>query len=221
MEKDDNTLALETSSDIITRMLTDEKDGEEFTREFLKSSFLSSAVDALFHARRQVGLTQAQVAELMGTKQAAIARLEADTDGSMSLHRFVEFALACGMVPLDIKLAPIEDVHNYVLQFPEAPRTADAFSRWVAKNQPTQKTSGEIQVSNKDAQIDNNVLISSRDVKYAESSSEVFSMQASQQWESSGISTVNSADQPLTLSQPSQRQVQHTLKTGKLDRIAA
>lgn len=136
VEREENISTNITTSDLLKQMLTDEKDGPAFTEAFLKSSFLSSAVDALFCARRQAGLTQAQIAEIMQTKQAAIARLEADTNGSMSLRRYVEFALACGMVPLDIKLVPISSIYNYMIDNPEKPGTVEAYHKWlIAKEQ--------------------------------------------------------------------------------------
>src|SRR2546426_8169144 len=123
MQKYENNQISETTDDVIAQELSDENNGPAFVREFLKAGFLSSAVDALFYARRQADLTQAEVAERLNTKQAAIARLEADTDGSMSLRRYVEFALACGMVPLNIILAPIEPVRNFVIAYPDLPLT--------------------------------------------------------------------------------------------------
>jgi transcriptional regulator with XRE-family HTH domain len=134
MEKAEDTLSTKTTSDFIAQMMMDEKDGEEFTREYLKTKFLSSAVRALYLARRNAGLTQAQVAERLNTKQAAIARLEADTDGSMSLRRFAEFALACGMDPLDITLEPVESVRDYVIHNPQAPRTQVLYNTWLVTN---------------------------------------------------------------------------------------
>jgi len=119
-----------TSSDILIQMLTDEEDGEEATKAFLKSEFLVSAVDALFSARREAGLTQAQVADRLNTKQASIARLEADTTGSITLRRYVEVALACGMVPLNITLVPISSARQYVIENAEEPITADAYALW-------------------------------------------------------------------------------------------
>ena len=56
---------------------------------------------------RKAGLTQEQVAERMNTQQPAIARLEADKNGSMSFRRYVDFALACGMMPRSLMLASI------------------------------------------------------------------------------------------------------------------
>ena len=130
MEKPEDTSSVKTTSDFIVEMMMDEKDGEEFTREYLKAKFLSSAVRALYNARRKAGLTQAEVAERLNTKQAAIARLEADTEGSMSLRRYVDFALACGMDPLDIILEPVESIRDYVIHNPQAPRAQDLYEKW-------------------------------------------------------------------------------------------
>ncbi len=126
----ENTLSMKTTSEFIVQMMTDEKDGEEFTREYLKARFLSSAVRALYNARRKAGFTQAQIAERLHTKQAAIARLEADTEGSMSLRRYVDFTLACGMDPLDITLEPMESVRDYIIHNPQAPRTQALYNAW-------------------------------------------------------------------------------------------
>lgn len=130
MEKAKDTQSMKTTSEFIVQMMTDEKDGEEFTREYLKARFLSSAVRALHNARRRAGLTQTQIAERLNTKQTAVARLEADIDGSMSLRRYVDFALACGMDPLDIILEPIESVRDYVIHNPQAPRTQALYNAW-------------------------------------------------------------------------------------------
>jgi transcriptional regulator with XRE-family HTH domain len=105
---------------------------DEAAREYLKESFLLQAMSALFHARRDAGLTQAQLAERLHTKQSAIARYERDFTGSMTLRRFVEIAIACGVAPLDITLAPIEQVARYAAEATGAPRTATALSVWQA-----------------------------------------------------------------------------------------
>ena len=59
MENFDNTANGETVSDFMGEMMLDEKDGEEFTREYLKARFVSSIGRSLYYARRQAGLTQA------------------------------------------------------------------------------------------------------------------------------------------------------------------
>ncbi len=131
MEKYENTQTRETTNDIIVHELTDENNSSTFVREYLKAGFVSTAVDQLFYARHQAGLTQAQLAEQMNTKQAAIARLEADTDGSLSLRRYAEFALACGMAPLDITLVPIEYARNFVIANPDLPLTQINYDTWL------------------------------------------------------------------------------------------
>src|ERR1700730_869588 len=131
MKIDNDTCVLETTCECLLQKLVDEKDGLAFAQEYLKAAFLSSAVDGLFIARRQAGLTQAEVATLLNTKQAAIARLEADTEGSMSLHRYVEVALACGMVPLEVTLVPVAVLCDYLIDHPEAALTQGAYSAWL------------------------------------------------------------------------------------------
>ena len=115
----EDTSNVETTSDFIIEMMMDEKDGEEFTREYLKASFLSSIGRSLYYARRQAGLTQANVAERMDTTQSAVARFEAGNDGSMSFRRYVDFAIACGMMPrslvLHSVLEPIASLRDEVV----------------------------------------------------------------------------------------------------------
>jgi transcriptional regulator with XRE-family HTH domain len=133
MVREENTPITGTIADLLVQNLRDEKDNEKFVDEYLKAGFLASAVDALFYARRNAGLTQEQVAQKLGKKQEAIARWEADTDGKMSLRQYVEIALACGMIPLDIKLEPVNSVRDYVFENPEAPRTQDLYDAWIKK----------------------------------------------------------------------------------------
>jgi len=131
MQKYENAQTRETTNDIIVHELSDENKSLTFVKEYLKSGFVSSAVDQLFYARRQADLTQAQVAERLNTKQAAIARIEADTDGSISFRRYAEFALECGMVPLDITLVPIESARNFVIANPDLPLTQINYDTWL------------------------------------------------------------------------------------------
>lgn len=109
---------------------------DEAVQAYLKESFLSQAMLSLFHARRDAGLTQAQVAERLGTKQSSIARLERDNSGSVTLQRFVEVALACGVMPLDLTLVPAEQLKQYVAHDPAAEKTQVAFSAWAASQSP-------------------------------------------------------------------------------------
>ncbi|MFM8332831.1 MAG: helix-turn-helix domain-containing protein [Candidatus Methylumidiphilus sp.] len=58
-----------------------------------------AALDALLQARREAGLTQAQVAERMGIKQSALARIESSLGSkkhSPTLETLRKYAEACG-----------------------------------------------------------------------------------------------------------------------------
>ncbi len=117
----------ESVSNSIRKKIAESGEGAQ---KFLAERFVSQTMVSLFHARRKSGLTQAQVAEKLNTKQSAIARMENDLSGSVSLRRYVEMAAACGMVPLEITLVPVDELREYVIANPDAPRTADAFQQW-------------------------------------------------------------------------------------------
>ena len=143
MHQDEDIQIVGTMSDYLIQKLRDEEHSREFALEYLKSSFLSSAVNALFYMRQQAGLTQAQVAEQLNTKQSAVARLEGDFDGGISLRRYVDFALACGMVPHNITFAPLESVISYTIAQPKVPYTQVNYQEWLKANSPSTSTSVE------------------------------------------------------------------------------
>src|SRR5579859_2875342 len=141
MHQDEDIQVAGTMTDYLIQKFTDEEQGKEFASEYLKSAFLTSAANGLFYMRRQAGLTQAQVAERLHTKQSAIARLESDSDGGISLHRYIDFALACGMVPHNITFAPLESVINYTIAQPEILYTQGNYEEWLKTNaQPASAT---------------------------------------------------------------------------------
>jgi len=104
--------------------------GSDETREYLKERFLTAAVLSLFEQRKASGLTQAEVAERLGTKQPAISSIEADFSGSFSFRRYVDYALACGTLPLDLSFAPVEGIRRFLLDEPSDAPTAMAYAGW-------------------------------------------------------------------------------------------
>ncbi|HLH75092.1 MAG TPA: helix-turn-helix domain-containing protein [Chloroflexota bacterium] len=115
-------------SDLVRDVL---EESPEAARAYLRESWLSAAIRALREARRKANLTQAEVAERMGTTQPAVARLENDLEGRTTLHRYIDYALACGALPLNIVLEPFESVRQFAIDQPEAVRTQVCYQAWA------------------------------------------------------------------------------------------
>jgi transcriptional regulator with XRE-family HTH domain len=109
------------------------EESEESANAYLVQGWLSSAIESLYDARREAHLTQKEVAERLNTKQPDISRLERDDEGRVTLHRYIEYALACGVLPLNISLRPASALREYALHDPEAPRTERAYEAWYSK----------------------------------------------------------------------------------------
>ena len=138
MGNEKDTQSMGTVSDFLSRKLREDGENLEATQEYLMSMFLSSAVDALFDARRKAGLTQKQLAQKLGKKQSAIARWEADVDGKMSLRQYVEIAQACGVNPFALVLESLEALRDFVIDNPEALPTQELYQDWAQrKNEPS------------------------------------------------------------------------------------
>jgi len=134
-QHEEEKLDTKTTADFIAERLKDPTHGEAYFRAYLRAGFLESAVNTLYQARRQAGLTQTQVAEKLNTGQAMIARLEDDTKGAMSLHRYVDFMMACGMIPYNITYVPVEAVRSYTVENPQWPLTQENYHTWLLNTQ--------------------------------------------------------------------------------------
>lgn len=86
-----------TMEDFVRRAL---EPGPKSAGAYFRRQWLTRATRTLAEVRRAAGLTQAQVAAKMGTTQSAIARLENDIDGGISLRRYLDFLIACNSMPL-------------------------------------------------------------------------------------------------------------------------
>lgn len=123
----DRNLQSTTLEDLARHFL---RESDESARLFLKQSWISHLVSTLRTARLAAGLTQADLAEKLGTTQSAIARLENDDKGSLSIRRMIDYTFACGMAPFDLSLERIEQLRDFALNDPDGERTERAFLKW-------------------------------------------------------------------------------------------
>lgn len=95
---------MQTHEELVKRMLEDPAVKAEYDTQSEEFALL----DELLRARRRAGLTQAEVAERMGTKTPAVARLEGGGGSkrhSPSLTTLRKYAEAVGC-RLEIRLRP-------------------------------------------------------------------------------------------------------------------
>jgi len=84
------------------------KESPTFARAWNAQAEEFEALDALLSARKRAGLTQAQVAEVMGVKQTSLARVEASLSSrshAPSLATLRKYAQAVGC-RLELRMVP-------------------------------------------------------------------------------------------------------------------
>ncbi len=96
---------------------------------YLRESWLAATMGLLRDCRRRAGLTQAEVADRLGTQQPSIARLE--RAGDTTLGRFWDYLSACGQAPLEIEAVSVSALRQYALADADAPRGASEVQRWL------------------------------------------------------------------------------------------
>ena len=79
---------------------------------FLTQSWIGGALGLMRQARRNAGLTQREVAERLHTTQSAIARMEHDRGGGVSLRRFANYIAACGYMPREVSLDRLDSARG-------------------------------------------------------------------------------------------------------------
>jgi transcriptional regulator with XRE-family HTH domain len=114
------------------------EESEESAKGFLRESWRAHTMATLYRARWAANLTQAEVAESLGTTQSAIARLERAED--TSLRRFWDYLYVCGVSPLWVETVPFSELREYVRQQPGADRTARPVEKWRASKHPPKAT---------------------------------------------------------------------------------
>ncbi len=124
-----------TIADLVRETLSDDTG----TKAYLRQWWLTTAIESLIAARHRAGLSQDKLAQLLGTQQSVVARMEKDDDGRMSLHRFIDYALACGEIPFDVQLIDVQRMSAYAKMAPDAARTVTTFSNHVYAHPSSQR----------------------------------------------------------------------------------
>jgi len=72
--------------------------------------------------------------------------MEADFSGSRSLHRYVDYCIACEVLPFNIQLKNINALREFTHSKPEAMRTVEAYNSWTKSIRPTVATTDPLAI---------------------------------------------------------------------------
>ncbi len=108
-----------TIDDLVRDLLLE---SDETAIMYLRESWIASAFALLRDTRRAADLSQQQVADRLGMKQSAIARLEGAEDTKLST--VWKYLTACGQGVADLEAVPLERLRTFALTDSGAPRTA-------------------------------------------------------------------------------------------------
>lgn len=103
-------------------------EGDKSATSYLRESWLSAMMAVLRDARRSAGLSQAALAEQLGTRQPSVSRLEHDENTTLS--RFIDYLIACGRMPFEVETIAIDEMRNFLQANLEIPQSAHAVRRW-------------------------------------------------------------------------------------------
>lgn len=97
-------------SGTISHLASELAEDEEVGPHYHRAQWIAQTISALRHARYDSGKSQKDIAEALGTKQPAIARLERSDD--ITLGRIWDYLHACGKAPLPIALTDDNHASN-------------------------------------------------------------------------------------------------------------
>ncbi|MBV9278750.1 MAG: helix-turn-helix transcriptional regulator [Chloroflexi bacterium] len=95
-----------------------------------KADFQDRVRALLIEVRRRAGWSRERVADAAGVPVSVVEGIEAGRLGTVTLEQYVDLALACGHMPLDLALAPVEELREYTAERPHDPRTVTNLEAW-------------------------------------------------------------------------------------------
>lgn len=102
-------------SQYVLEQIEHDPDGS-YTQSFLGADVLSTAIDALFYGQIHSEQTAEQIAARIQQPPNVVKHWISDHDGNVPLCRYVDIAMACGMVPritmVSIEYAKAEAIHR-------------------------------------------------------------------------------------------------------------
>ncbi|MDQ3655127.1 MAG: helix-turn-helix domain-containing protein [Chloroflexota bacterium] len=111
-------------SGTIDELISEYAGDDEVSSDFLKARWIAHTLSTMRTCRVDHELTQADMAEALGTKQPSVARLERGED--ITLSRMWDYFYACGMAPLQIPFVEFGKLKGFVVEFPDRPTTLSA-----------------------------------------------------------------------------------------------
>lgn len=101
-------------SQYVLEQIQNDPDGS-YTQSFLCADVLGTAIYALFYGQLTTEQSHEQIAARIQQPPNVVKQWMSDHDGTVPLCRYVDIAMACGMVPR-ITLVPIAQAKQEVVQ---------------------------------------------------------------------------------------------------------
>jgi len=102
-------------------------------RGSLADRFVRRSGEALSRARATSGYSSTDLAHRSGVPSTHVERAEEGHTQDMTLRQYLDLALACDHLPLDLVLVPSEELARFAREAPPVPRTALEYEAWRSR----------------------------------------------------------------------------------------
>ena len=101
--------------------------------DHVKRDFLERAYRSIKAASRHAGMSEEQAARRAGLPNPISEAVRHGSLERLTIEQYVDLALACGYMPLDLTLAPAVEAQEFASEVPLESRSAPAFDAWLAR----------------------------------------------------------------------------------------
>ena len=99
----------------------------------VKRDFLERTYRSILAASRHAGISEEQAARRAGLSNPISEAVQRGSLERLTIEQYVDLALACGFMPLDLTLAPAVEAQEFAAEVPLEARSAPAFDAWLAR----------------------------------------------------------------------------------------